>query len=75
MSDTPPRPADPTGRQARLRDALRDNLKRRKLQARGRAGQAAPPDSDHSKNVQDSPPGAADDLVEGAAPNVRGEHR
>ncbi|MFC0242195.1 hypothetical protein [Rhodopseudomonas telluris] len=76
MTDTPPRTAkDPTGRQARLRDALRDNLKRRKLQARGRAGQSAPPDGDHSRNVQDSPSGAADVLVEGSAPNVEGERR
>lgn len=65
----------PDARQARLRDALRDNLKRRKLQARGRAGQAAPQDSDHSENVQDSPSGGADDLGEGAAPSVEGERR
>ena len=66
MTAEPPHSAkDPTGRQARLRDALRDNLKRRKLQARGRAGQAAPLADDHSKNVQDSPPGAADDRTEG----------
>ncbi|MBI5128482.1 MAG: hypothetical protein HZA66_03490 [Rhodopseudomonas palustris] len=38
MSETPIRPPkDAAGRHARLRDALRENLKRRKLQARGRA--------------------------------------
>jgi hypothetical protein len=41
-------PADPphdaeTARQARLRDALRANLKRRKAQARGRAAPATDP--------------------------------
>lgn len=39
-----------SGRQARLRDALRDNLKRRKLQARGRADQAGPRGADDSQN-------------------------
>lgn len=76
MTEVPPRPAkDPNGRQARLRDALRDNLKRRKLQTRGRSGQVPPQDGDHSRNVQDSPSCAADDHVEGAAPNAGGERR
>ena len=34
------------GRQTRLRAALRENLKRRKSQSRGRADQAATPKSD-----------------------------
>lgn len=38
MTDTPTRPVDrDAARQARLRDALRENLKRRKSQLRGRA--------------------------------------
>jgi hypothetical protein len=41
-------------RQARLRDALRENLKRRKSQLRGRAGQAgtAPAASDPDSSPQ-----------------------
>lgn len=66
---------DTIGRQARLRDALRDNLKRRKAQARGRAGQAGPRRDDDHQGVQDSGRAAADDLPERAAPNVGGERR
>lgn len=47
---TPPAPRDPSGRAARLREALRENLKRRKTQARGRAGAEPEPagrDADH----------------------------
>lgn len=40
MTDSPDPPDDPTAdRRRRLRDALRENLKRRKSQARGRAEQ------------------------------------
>jgi hypothetical protein len=43
MTDAPNRPfnAPAQSRQARLRDALRENLKRRKSQSRGRVDQAA----------------------------------
>ncbi|HTN97173.1 MAG TPA: hypothetical protein VL101_09350 [Nordella sp.] len=37
MAKPPPKTAKPTGRAARLAEALRANLKRRKAQARGRA--------------------------------------
>lgn len=37
MAKPPPKPAKPAGRSARLAEALRANLKRRKAQARGRA--------------------------------------
>ncbi|MGM4916491.1 hypothetical protein [Tardiphaga sp. 813_E8_N1_3] len=42
MTDTPSKPAKESAaaRQDRLRQALRENLKRRKLQMRGRASQA-----------------------------------
>jgi hypothetical protein len=63
MNDTPIRsPQDSTGRQARLRDALRENLKRRKLQARGRDGRANDP-GDDAGIVQDSDIGKADDAT------------
>lgn len=43
MTDQPPRRSSDSdaARQARLREALRANLKRRKAQSRGRAGVAA----------------------------------
>ncbi|QIG52136.1 hypothetical protein G5V57_33220 [Nordella sp. HKS 07] len=37
MAKPPPAPPKPTGRPARLAEALRANLKRRKAQARNRA--------------------------------------
>jgi hypothetical protein len=42
MTDTPNKPAKESAaaRQDRLRQALRENLKRRKVQMRGRANQA-----------------------------------
>jgi hypothetical protein len=42
MTDTPSKPAkeNAAARQDRLRQALRENLKRRKVQMRGRASQA-----------------------------------
>ena len=55
MTDKPSKPAkeSATARQDRLRQALRENLKRRKVQMRGRASQAgdtvaveASPDAD-----------------------------
>lgn len=54
MNDTPIRPPkDPAGRNARLRDALRENLKRRKLQARGRTDPGKDSD-DGAAIVQDN---------------------
>lgn len=44
MAKPPPKQAKPTGRAARLAEALRANLKRRKAQARGRAGAKSGPD-------------------------------
>lgn len=76
MTAEPPRSGkDPTGRQARLRDALRDNLKRRKLQARGRADQAAGSADQHGENVQDSRRIAAEDIGGGEPPKAGGERR
>jgi hypothetical protein len=43
MTDTPNPPHDPDRRARRLADALRENLKRRKAQARGRADQGGQP--------------------------------
>jgi hypothetical protein len=44
MAKSPPKPAKPTTRSARLAEALRANLKRRKAQARSRAAAAPTPD-------------------------------
>jgi hypothetical protein len=63
MTDKPnARPDDPNAaRQNRLREALRENLKRRKSQARGRNDQtAAAPQQDacdRNSPSPDSPPG------------------
>ena len=47
MTDTPGKNDAKAAREARLKSALRDNLKRRKSQARGRAGTAiVTPDDD-----------------------------
>jgi hypothetical protein len=47
MTDDPDRNGAESAREARLKSALRDNLKRRKSQARGRAGMAiVTPDDD-----------------------------
>ncbi|MGP9812518.1 hypothetical protein ACTZWT_13480 [Rhodopseudomonas sp. NSM] len=63
MNDTPIRPLQgATTRQARLRDALRENLKRRKLQARGRADQTKD-SGDDAGFVQDIAIGKADDAT------------
>ncbi|WP_322515618.1 hypothetical protein SR870_21995 [Rhodopseudomonas palustris] len=63
MNDTPIRPPQgASARQARLRDALRENLKRRKLQARGRADQPKDP-GDDAGIVQDIDIGKADDAT------------
>ena len=45
-------------RQNRLRAALRENLKRRKQQLRGRADRGAPPDDDGTVAQDDVPPGS-----------------
>jgi len=59
MNHKPVRPQQDTGsRQARLRDALRENLKRRKLQARGRAAQE--PGEGESGDVQHNAHGDVD---------------
>jgi hypothetical protein len=46
-------------RQARLREALRENLKRRKSQLRGRAGQAGSAEPTHpdpsAPSIEDTP--------------------
>jgi hypothetical protein len=58
MTDTPNKPAkeSATGRQDRLRQALRDNLKRRKSQSRGRASLASEaPETTEAPGVADSP--------------------
>jgi hypothetical protein len=44
MAKSPPKSAKPTGRSARLAEALRANLKRRKAQAKSRAATAPNPD-------------------------------
>jgi len=44
MAKPPPRPAKPDARSARLAEALRANLKRRKAQARNRAETKTPSD-------------------------------
>jgi hypothetical protein len=47
MADTPEKNDAKSAREARLKSALRDNLKRRKSQARGRAGMTiVTPDDD-----------------------------
>jgi hypothetical protein len=43
-----------TGREDRLKSALRENLKRRKLQARERALQDEPSTNDHGPRDQDA---------------------
>jgi hypothetical protein len=55
MAETPQKPAKDSAaaRQQRLGQALRDNLKRRKSQSRGRASQPA-----------DASPAAADELAD-----------
>jgi hypothetical protein len=52
----------PAGRNQRLRDALRENLKRRKAQAKGRAVAADAPADDASSDQGDTArsPGPAD---------------
>jgi hypothetical protein len=63
MSDPPNRPRDSNGRDQRLRQALRDNLKRRKAQARGRADQATKEqDGDASPSVESARRDGGDDL-------------
>ncbi|MBN9584460.1 MAG: hypothetical protein BGN84_16510 [Afipia sp. 62-7] len=51
-------------RNDRLKSALRDNLKRRKMQARGRAGQAIVTPEDDAR---------LHDSERGASPDQRGE--
>jgi hypothetical protein len=60
MSDKPTRPQPADGRQARLRDALRENLKRRKLQARGRA---TTPDEWAAVDVAPGEPATGDEAI------------
>jgi hypothetical protein len=43
MAKPPPKPRRPASRSARLAEALRANLKRRKAQARSRADAKTPP--------------------------------
>lgn len=55
MTDTSGKSDAKSVREARLKSALRDNLKRRKSQARGRAGMAiVTPDDDARLSDQDS---------------------
>lgn len=55
MTDTSGKSDAKSMREARLKSALRDNLKRRKSQARGRAGMAiVTPDDDARLRDQDS---------------------
>lgn len=55
MTDTSGKGDAKSVREARLKSALRDNLKRRKSQARGRAGMAiVTPDDDARLRDQDS---------------------
>lgn len=55
MTDTSGKSDAKSVRDARLKSALRDNLKRRKSQARGRAGMAiVTPDDDARLRDQDS---------------------
>ncbi len=57
MADTPEKNDAKSAREARLKSALRDNLKRRKSQARGRAGMTiVTPDDD--ARVRDDASGA-----------------
>lgn len=57
MADTPEKNDAKSVREARLKSALRDNLKRRKSQARGRAGMTiVTPDDD--ARVRDDASGA-----------------
>lgn len=58
MTDAADPPQDAI-RRARLRDALRANLKRRKAQARGRADPAPGP----ARDVQGSPDATADGVT------------
>ncbi|SDJ27502.1 hypothetical protein SAMN05216338_104472 [Bradyrhizobium sp. Rc2d] len=48
------------GRQDRLKSALRENLKRRKVQARERAAMAEPSHND-DESLNEGPAGKADD--------------
>lgn len=49
-----------TAREERLKSALRDNLKRRKSQARGRAGMAIVTPEDDARARDEAPDGAND---------------
>ena len=49
-----------TAREERLKSALRDNLKRRKSQARGRAGMAIVTPEDDARARGETPDAAAD---------------
>jgi hypothetical protein len=50
MAKPPPKPAKPASRSARLAEALRANLKRRKAQARSRADAKATSDQTRSRD-------------------------
>ena len=55
MTDTSGKSDAKSAREARLKSALRDNLKRRKSQARGRAGMAiVTPDDDARMRDEES---------------------
>lgn len=57
MTDTPGKSDAKSAREARLKSALRDNLKRRKSQARGRAGTAIVTPEDDAR-MRDQEPDA-----------------
>ncbi len=61
-SDTrkpPPKPSPADARKARLKQALRDNLRRRKAQMRGRTGAPEPAGGDQSAETGQNIPGTA----------------